>query len=171
MMHSYHKNKFKELMQAQTHSIQISDPNIEVFSLQHDHKSQDAQTTHMSIDNEDKENVLWTWNGTWPHVFPSKEMGLQSKLLRRLSVGRFFCPAYHLPNNHMEAYYYFGQYLRLVSISSKLTRFYSFTCLLRDSWLLLLLPSRLFPLYLVATAPSSSQHPIFPKNPANLLAI
>lgn len=76
MMHSYDKNKFKELMQTQTHSIQISDPNIEVFSLQHDHKSQGAQTTHMSIHNEDKENVFWTWNGTWPHVFPSKEMGL-----------------------------------------------------------------------------------------------
>lgn len=41
-------------MHSQTHSIQISDPNIEMFSLQHDHKNQDTQTTHMSIDNKDK---------------------------------------------------------------------------------------------------------------------
>lgn len=36
----------------------ISDGNPEVFSLQHDHKSQDTQISHMSTDNEDKENVL-----------------------------------------------------------------------------------------------------------------
>lgn len=47
-------------MHTQTHSIQILDLNLEVFSLQHDHKTQDTQTTHMSIDNKDKENVLRT---------------------------------------------------------------------------------------------------------------